>query len=737
MGKGSVALWLLGLTTGWMSSMRAAEIPAGTQLEIRLLDTVVTPQVDRGARVRGLVVAPVVVDGVIRIPAGAEAEGFIRDARRTNWGFGRETALLWIDWDRLRLPDGTELSMATRVIILENARESVDGDGRIRGIRSTGTMGYRASNLIGGLAAFDPIAYLFVNVASARMLRFAEPEIVLPRGAEMLVRLEEPVETQAEFTPAAGSVARNEEEIASLEKMVRSLPFRSFKPGTVPSDPVNVVVLGSGPALERAFRAAGWVQADEFSATSAFLSFRSIAENQGYQAAPMSVLLLNEKPPDYELSKSLNTFAKRHHVRFWAGLGEWQGHEVFAGAATHDTGIIFSRRSRTFSHSIDPWIDDERNKILNDLVFTGCVAGYELVNRDWLPDAARRAEGMDLHTDGAVAVVLLNSCENPAHDFPAIEPDTIKAAGGRWVGRNLRKRPPPARTERLSAGPAPGVSWADEDTARPEPSAFPSRLNLRSPRDRWEPSLFELGVQGGRLRYGLPRLDPFRLEFFAQPGNGAAPFSLDTASDLGNGWAAGIALTSNTFRYFSQELAFSYQRGKYDLFVTPEGPLPPDSSLATQRAGLLTRQFQYNWLIHATPRERRIRPYIAGGPVLQLVHLTDAPLERAGGVFRVGWRNIGLLKSAYNFRRDPPLDGGGIFQAGFQYGAGVKWRAHPRWVFRWDFRETVAAQPDIFSPSFAGDAPNAPEGYGVRLKRGGDRRKLRQQRYTLGIAFTF
>lgn len=767
MGKASLARWLLVLTAGWISPMRAAEIPAGTLVEIRLLDTVVSPQADRGARVRGVVVAPVVVDGVIRIPAGAQARGSIRDARSTGWGFGRETALLWIEWDRLRLPGGEELSVATRIAELENARESADDEGRIRGIRSTGTMGYRASNLVGGLAVFDPIAYLFVNVASARMLRFTEPEIVLPRGAEMLVRLEEPVETQAVFAPAAGSVARNEEEIASLGNMVRSLPFRSFKPGGVPSDLVNVVLLGSGPALERAFRAAGWVQADELSATSVFLTFRSMAENQGYQAAPMSVLLLNEKPPDYELSKSLNTFAKRHHVRFWAGLGAWQGHEVFAGAATHDTGIIFSRRSRTFSHSIDPWIDDERNKILNDLLFTGCVIGYELVDRAWLPDAARRAGGMDMHTDGAVAVVLLNSCENPAHDFPAIEPGTIEAAGGRWkrgvrqgaliarndllranlawqaweggrwLARNLRKRPSPQRTERRSAGPAPGISWADEDAARPEPFAFPMRSNGRQPRDRWAPSLFELGAQGGRLRFGLPRLDPFRLEFFPQTGNGADPFTLDTASDLGSGWAAGITLTSNTFRYFSQELAFSYQRGKYDLFVNSEGPLPPDAGAETQRAGLLTRQFQYNWLIHATPRERRLRPYIAGGPVLQLVHLTDAPLERAGGVFRVGWRNIGLLKSAYNFRRDPPLDGGGIFQAGFQYGAGVKWRAHPRWVFRWDFRETVAAQPDIFSPSFAGDAPNAPAGYSVRLMRGGERRKLRQQRFTLGFAFTF
>lgn len=767
MGFRNLGLWVM-LPAAAGAVCAAAEIPAGTLLEIRLLETVTSYSVGpaAGEEVRGVVVAPVTAAGRIVIPMGTEARGRLREKRSTSWGFRHETAQVWIEWEALRLPGGDEVPLKSRVESLDNAREEVDGEGRIRGIRSTATLGFRGANLTAGLAAFDPIAYLFVNVAAARMLRFTEPEIVLPRGAEMLVRLEEPLAVEPEFAPPVGVIARSGEEREELGRLIRALPFRAIKPGVEPSDLVNVVVLGSGAAMRRAFLAAGWVEADEFSATSAFLTFRSFAGSQGYQAAPMSTLLLDDRPPDFELSKTINSFARRHHVRLWRGFGKWAEMEVLAGAATHDTGVVFSRRKRTFTHSIDAWIDDERTKIVNDLMFTGCVSGFELIERPWLPEDARRSGELELHTDGAVAVVLLNACQSVEHGFPALEASDIAPMGGRWqrgvrqgaliarndvlrgnlgwqawegarwLSRRLRKPPPPERMERGWSHSAPEFRWEEPAAAPPEDEVEPGRTNGRPSISRWHPALFELGAQGGRLRYGLPRLDGFRLGFEPTGPNGF-PSILNTASDLGNGWAASLSLTMNSYRYFSQEVAFSYQRGKYDLFVTPDGPVPPGLVVETARAGLLTRQFQYAWHMHATPRERRLRPYIAVGTSMQLVHLTNAPLERAGGLFRVGWRNIGLLKSAYNFRRDPPLDGGGIFQMGLQYGAGVKFRAHPRWVLRWDFRETVAAQPNFFSPSFAGNAPNAPPGYRVDLTRLGDRRKLRQQRYTIGFAFTF
>jgi hypothetical protein len=44
-------------------------------------------------------------------------------------------------------------------------------------------------------------------------------------------------------------------------------------------------------------------------------------------------------------------------------------------SATHDVGIDFSERDRTFIHKIDPRIDHEPAKVVNDLLFTGMVGG--------------------------------------------------------------------------------------------------------------------------------------------------------------------------------------------------------------------------------------------------------------------------------------------------------------------------------------------------------------------------
>jgi opacity protein-like surface antigen len=56
---------------------------------------------------------------------------------------------------------------------------------------------------------------------------------------------------------------------------------------------------------------------------------------------------------------------------------------------------------------------------------------------------------------------------------------------------------------------------------------------------------------------------------------------------------------------------------------------------------------------------------------------------------------IGLLSAAYNFGSTPPLEGGGIFQVGFNYGGGIRYRITPRWMIRLDYRETLTSQPDF------------------------------------------
>ena len=74
-------------------------------------------------------------------------------------------------------------------------------------------------------------------------------------------------------------------------------------------------------------------------------------------------------------------------------------------AATHDTGISFSEETRTFIHSIDPRIDLERAKVVNDLLLTGLVRGLSLVERSGLPPDMYNATGDALKTDGSMAVV--------------------------------------------------------------------------------------------------------------------------------------------------------------------------------------------------------------------------------------------------------------------------------------------------------------------------------------------
>jgi hypothetical protein len=114
---------------------------------------------------------------------------------------------------------------------------------------------------------------------------------------------------------------------------------------------------------------------------------------------------LDGRAPDLVFEKLNDTFAARHHVRIWQRPGGFSGKGIWVCSATHDTGISFSDVNRTFIHRIDPQIDQERAKVVNDLVFTGLVRGLSLVERGGLPPDLFNATGDALETDGSMAVV--------------------------------------------------------------------------------------------------------------------------------------------------------------------------------------------------------------------------------------------------------------------------------------------------------------------------------------------
>jgi hypothetical protein len=169
-----------------------------------------------------------------------------------------------------------------------------------------------------------------------------------------------------------------------------------------------VMLVGDLEQLKAAFKEAGWASAASLDGWAKFQTVRALAEDRGYNEAPVSVLLLEGKPPEIVFEKLTNTFAMRHHLRVWRRDATFLGRPVWAVAATHDTGISFSEENRTFIHKIESQIDRERSKVINDLVFTGHVTSVEIVERNNIPKNAQNATGDNLETDGKIAVLLLN-----------------------------------------------------------------------------------------------------------------------------------------------------------------------------------------------------------------------------------------------------------------------------------------------------------------------------------------
>lgn len=712
----------------------AEPVSVGTRLEIRLQEPITSYSTQKGTKVTGVLIAPVTEGGDMLLPLGTTIEGSVIEVRRVGLGVLHETAFIQLQFDRVVLSNGETVPIQCRLVEVENARESVDKRARIQGIRSTSTLSNRASGVIGSLAFGDPIAAIFTTAASASVLRFSEPEISLPVGTELIAELTGPLVLPKSEPNLIPLIAATPEEKEELGQLVEKLPFRTYTDKShIPSDLTNLILIGSAGAVERAFAASDWVQVDSLTAESTYATIRSVAENQGYRSAPMSTLLLGGEPPAYAYAKTLNTFSKRHHLRIWSSTLQWNDQTVWTSSSTHDTGIGFSKKNKTFIHLIDTHIDNERAKVVNDLIFTGCVSNVQLVARPSIPKDAKNGTGEDLITDGRVAVLELNDCHAPLNTIQ-LAGDTLAVHGNRadrvsrqtilTLKNNIlrdnvgvmaysgirtgvsawknKESPHPARSMdidgdkyTINAGTGRTTDYTLASITRSSPQSIEAPV-------RWTPPSVEIGFRASWLGYagGNGGGIGFIINSTTPPDRQVI---IALGNSLHNGWNLGGSVTLDSQKYLSQE--FSYNRSftgfRMGLAVVENDSTTAgvESAFAFSDSGLLTSQIAYNLLVNTRPKTSRLRTYFAVGPALQLMHLDDAPIKKAPGYFRLGLSNIGLLSAAYNFGGTPPLEGGGIFQVGFNYGGGIRYRIAPRWMIRLDYRETLTSQPDFWTKS--------------------------------------
>jgi hypothetical protein len=336
-------------------------------------------------------------------------------------GFVHETAGMNFHFGELQLPDGRSLPVEARLRSIDNARERVDSHGAIHGIRATATLSNRVGERLAFLAMGHPAVMLPLFAIETSVFRFPDPEIKYSAGAELHLDLTLPAELgEVRHCPDTQPAPDQQ---ASLNGLVAALPAWSYsKRQHQALDMINLVFVGSQEQVASAFHSAGWGGSRPNSMKSGFGAIRAIAERNNYNEAPMRNLLLDGAEPDFGLQKSLNTFEKRHHLRIWKQTPEFEGRPVWASAATRDLGATFSVHPFGFTHQIQDAVDLEREKVVSDLRFTGCTDAVYYVPR---PNLAAAFEGdyrRGVHTDGRVAVVVLNECLSPRLDLSAGAP---------------------------------------------------------------------------------------------------------------------------------------------------------------------------------------------------------------------------------------------------------------------------------------------------------------------------
>jgi LssY-like putative type I secretion system component LssY len=389
------------------------------------LSTPIASYSPAGTRLEAKVIGPVVRGGIDLLPTGSVISGKITKSAAVRFGVLRERAMLEVEFDECQLPDGTVIECDVALEGVDNAREKVR-ENRIQGVLAAGHMyswlnglWYRPGALLVTRSAFGltgaggeiythlattPLGAVALITSEMLLYRLPDPEIELPAGTDLQVR----VEVQGDLAPSPEKLVPLP---AELSDWVAEQPEDVYRPDkSLAGDLIHLVFIGSRAQVEQAFLAAGWTTVQPLTRRSFAHMYLAFLAMKADPTAPIAPLVYRGNTDSLSFQKTLNTVAKRHHIRIWPASVPGEESQVWLAAATHDTTITLDERHLTLTHRIDKYVDRERSMVVNDLTSAGCVAGIGLVPR---PKTVRPpGSGKPSVTDGDAALLFLNDCGN-------------------------------------------------------------------------------------------------------------------------------------------------------------------------------------------------------------------------------------------------------------------------------------------------------------------------------------
>jgi LssY C-terminus len=391
-----------------MAQAMKADLAPGQTLSVRLNGPVYSEHSRTGDPVEGTVTYPLCKsgenitcpDGELVVAPGTRVQATILFAQKAPDKYSRPRLVL--DFSNIIHADGTRSPLYARVIDVDNARETVRNNEILGIVQPHATT--KASLALAAVGMTNPIAGYTIKGFSAVYGLSIRREILFPAGTDLQIQVVRPSMLKTRDAWSGWPLLTVDPKLKSI---VAAAPLRVYTKDNKPSDLTNLMFIGSREQLIAAFQEAGWFEADSLSLGSAVKSVQATFRQTGYDQAPVSLLTINGKPPDLVFQKSLDTFAKRHHIRIWKQPDTWQGRDVWVGSSTHDIAISTTRKATKWSHRIDPHVDREREWIETDLLFAGTATSYALVDRPHMPKKAGNATGDDIDTDGRISVLEL------------------------------------------------------------------------------------------------------------------------------------------------------------------------------------------------------------------------------------------------------------------------------------------------------------------------------------------